>query len=153
MENSLFSGVPKFRQSTASLQCAWILGPLKNINFPFEKNGKLLILGVPILKHFRACQTLRAQITLLHHRTFFWQVFCCFFSLTFKLTFSCTPNKDIHVFHLYLQIISPMLSHPGPDKNHVYLMHWLYRKTCIYVVKWRWFLQPLRQKMTSLYAN
>ena len=26
-------------------------------------------------------------------------------------------------------LISPMLSHPGPDKNHVYLMHWLYRKS------------------------
>ena len=32
-----------------------------------------------------------------------------------------------------------MLSHPGPDKNHVYLMHWLYRKSRIYAVKWRWF--------------
>ena len=53
MENSLFSGVPKFRQSTASLQCARLLGHLKNINFPFETNGKLMILGVPILKHFR----------------------------------------------------------------------------------------------------
>ena len=31
-----------------------------------------------------------------------------------------------------------MLSHPGPDKNHVYLMHWLYRKSRTYVVKWRW---------------
>ena len=39
-----------------------------------------------------------------------------------------------------------MLSHPGPDKNHVYLMHWLFWKPRIYVVKWRWFLQPLRQK-------
>ena len=26
-------------------------------------------------------------------------------------------------------LISTMLSHPGPDKNHVYLMHWLYRKS------------------------
>ena len=25
-----------------------------------------------------------------------------------------------------------MLSHPGPDKNHVYLMHRLYRKSRIY---------------------
>ena len=57
MENSLFLGVPKFRQSTASLQSAWILGPLKNINFPFETNGKLMILGVPILKHFRVSIT------------------------------------------------------------------------------------------------
>ena len=27
--------------------------------------------------------------------------------------------------------ISPMFSHPGPDKNHVILMHWLYRKSRI----------------------
>ena len=26
---------------------------LKNINFPFETNGKLMILGVPIFKHFK----------------------------------------------------------------------------------------------------
>ena len=58
MENSLFSGVPKFRPSTASLQCAWLLGHLKNINFPFETNGKLMILGVPILKHFRVSSIL-----------------------------------------------------------------------------------------------
>ena len=32
-------------------------------------------------------------------------------------------------------LISPMLSHPGLDKNHVYLMHWLYRKSRINVVK------------------
>ena len=32
-----------------------------------------------------------------------------------------------------------MLSHPGPDKNHVYLIHMLYMKSRIYVVKWRWF--------------
>ena len=25
----------------------------KNINFPFGTNGKLMVLGVPILKHFR----------------------------------------------------------------------------------------------------
>ena len=28
-------------------------GTPKTINFPFETNGKLMILGVPILKHFR----------------------------------------------------------------------------------------------------
>ena len=28
-------------------------GYLKTINFPFETNGKLMILGVPILKHLR----------------------------------------------------------------------------------------------------
>ena len=30
-----------------------ILGHLKTINFPFGTNGKLMVLGVPILKHFR----------------------------------------------------------------------------------------------------
>ena len=29
------------------------IGTPKNINFPFETNGKLMIVGVPILKHFR----------------------------------------------------------------------------------------------------
>ena len=28
----------------------------------------------------------------------------------------CTPDKAIHVFHL----ISPMLSHPGPEKKRVH---------------------------------
>ena len=28
------------------------IGTPKNINFPFETNGKLKILGVPIFKHF-----------------------------------------------------------------------------------------------------
>ena len=32
-------------------------------------------------------------------------------------------------------LISPMLSHPGPDKNHVNLIRWLYRKSRINVVK------------------
>ena len=30
-----------------------VLGQLKIINFPFETNGKLMRLGVPIFKHFR----------------------------------------------------------------------------------------------------
>ena len=29
------------------------MGHLKTINFPFETNKKLMVLGVPILKHFR----------------------------------------------------------------------------------------------------
>ena len=29
------------------------MGHVKTMNFPFETNGKLMILGVPILKHFR----------------------------------------------------------------------------------------------------
>ena len=42
--------------------------------------------------------------------------------------------------------ISPMLSYPGPDKNHLNLMHWLYRKSHIYVFRWRLFLQPMTSK-------
>ena len=30
-------------------------GTLKMMNFPFGTNGKFIILGVPILKHFRVC--------------------------------------------------------------------------------------------------
>ena len=32
------------------------IGTLKTINFPFETNGKLMALGVPILKHFRVSE-------------------------------------------------------------------------------------------------
>ena len=32
--------------------CLNIGTPKKNINFPFETNGKLMVLGVPILKHY-----------------------------------------------------------------------------------------------------
>ena len=32
-------------------------------------------------------------------------------------------------------LISPLLSHTGLNKNHAYLMHMLYRKSDIYVVK------------------
>ena len=34
-------------------KCAYILGHLKTINFPFGTNGKLTVLGVPNLKHMR----------------------------------------------------------------------------------------------------
>ena len=33
------------------------IGTPKNINFSFETNGKLIALGVPILKQFRVCST------------------------------------------------------------------------------------------------
>ena len=34
-----------------------MLGLLKIINFPFGTNGKLMVLGAPIFKHFRALQS------------------------------------------------------------------------------------------------
>ena len=39
-------------------------GTLKNINFSFETNGKLMALGVPILKHFRV-YTLESDIPIV----------------------------------------------------------------------------------------
>ena len=32
------------------------IGTPKNINFPFATNGKIMVLGVPILKHFRVSE-------------------------------------------------------------------------------------------------
>ena len=50
-------------------------------------------------------------------------------------------------------LISPMLSHPGPDKNHVNLMLGCIGSRVSTSSSGVLFLQPLRQKMTPLYAN
>ena len=50
MENSLFLGAPKFRQIHSLIIMCLNTGTLKTINFPF---GKSMILGDPIVKHFR----------------------------------------------------------------------------------------------------
>ena len=103
MENSLFSGVPKFRQSTASLQCAWILGPLKNINFPFETNGKLMILGVPILKHFRLhSKTFENKLLFSPGLLFNLKPFLIYLC-TFRPNYIC--NNDL-TFQIFVQIIT-----------------------------------------------
>ena len=53
MENLLFLGVPKFRHITGQLQCAKNIRTPNNHHFPFATNGKIVVLGVPILKHDR----------------------------------------------------------------------------------------------------
>ena len=53
MENLLFLGVPKFGHITGQLQCAKNIRTPNNHHFPFATNGKIVVLGVPILKHFR----------------------------------------------------------------------------------------------------
>ena len=53
MENLLFLGVPKFGHITAQLQCAKNIRTPNNHHVPFSTNGKIVVLGVPILKHFR----------------------------------------------------------------------------------------------------
>ena len=53
MENLLFLGVPKLGHITAHLQCAKNIRTPNNHHFPFATNGKIVVLGVPILKHFR----------------------------------------------------------------------------------------------------
>ena len=36
----------------------------KTIHFPFETNGKLMVLGVPILKHLRECLSIGTPKTI-----------------------------------------------------------------------------------------
>ena len=51
MENLLFLGVPKFGHSLI-IMCLDIGTPSVH-HFPFGTNGKVVVLGVPILKHIR----------------------------------------------------------------------------------------------------
>ena len=54
MENLSFLGVPKFGHTTACLILMSLnIGTPKNHHFPFVRNGKVVVLGVPIFKHFR----------------------------------------------------------------------------------------------------
>ena len=48
-------GVPIFEQIIIRLLCSQILGHLKIISFTLATNGKLIVLGVPILKHIMVC--------------------------------------------------------------------------------------------------
>ena len=58
MENLLFSVVPKFGLITGLIiMCLNIRTP-NNHHFPFGTNGKVVVLGVPILKHFRVMHML-----------------------------------------------------------------------------------------------
>ena len=55
MENLLFLGVPKFwAYYNLIIMCLNIGTPDKH-HFPFGTNGKVVVLGVPILKYFRVC--------------------------------------------------------------------------------------------------
>ena len=62
MENLLFFGVPKFGH-IAALN----IGTPKNHHFPPGTNGKVVVLGVPILKHFRVIHKhkLLQQVTVV----------------------------------------------------------------------------------------
>ena len=53
MENLLFLGVPKFWVHYSLIIMCLNTGIPNNHHFPFETNGKVVVLGVPILKHFR----------------------------------------------------------------------------------------------------
>ena len=59
MENLLFFGVPEFGHIAAYLKCLNI-GTPKNHHFPFGTNGKVVVLDVPILKHFRVSTVLKS---------------------------------------------------------------------------------------------
>ena len=49
------------------------IGTPKTINFPFGTNGKLMVLGVPIHKHFRVYEIMNVleKVLLKCHKLFF----------------------------------------------------------------------------------
>ena len=53
MENLLFLGVPKFGHKYSLIVMCLNIGTPNNQNFPSGTNGKVVMLGVPILRHFR----------------------------------------------------------------------------------------------------
>ena len=53
MENLIFLGVPKIWANYSLIIMCLNIGTLNNHHFPFGTNGKVVVLGVPILKHFR----------------------------------------------------------------------------------------------------
>ena len=53
MENLLFLGFQNLGTSQPNYNVLKILEHLLTIIFPFGTNGKVVVLGVPILKHFR----------------------------------------------------------------------------------------------------
>ena len=59
------------------------IGTPKNINFSFETNGKLIALGVPILKHFRVSLSVLASaaVRILPSKTPDTDFWGCFFFL------------------------------------------------------------------------
>ena len=55
--------------SGITLMCLNI-GTPQNVNFPFGTNGKLMVLGVPILKHFKVHKICLTELILLSARFF-----------------------------------------------------------------------------------
>ena len=53
MENLLFLGVPKSWAHYSRIIMCLNIGTPNNHHFPFGENGKVVVLDVPILKHFR----------------------------------------------------------------------------------------------------
>ena len=53
MKNLLFLGVPILWAHYSLIIIYLNIGTLNNHHFPFGTNGKVVVLGVPILKHFR----------------------------------------------------------------------------------------------------
>ena len=56
MENLLFLGVPKIWAYYSLILMCLNIGTPKNHHFPFVTNGNVVVLGVPIFKHFRVLE-------------------------------------------------------------------------------------------------
>ena len=75
MENLLFSGVPKLRHIAGIIIIKCLnIGTPKNHHSSLRTNGKVVVLGVPILKHIRV-----AIVHLFFHIFFFVLFFFFFF--------------------------------------------------------------------------
>ena len=54
-------GCPKILAHYSLMIMCLNIGTSKTINFPFGTHGKLMVLGVPILKHFRVNGTVTGE--------------------------------------------------------------------------------------------
>ena len=65
---------PKVKAHASQFMMCIHTGPPKTINFPFGTNGKLMVFGVPILKHFRVCIKVLVLCTSSDNVLYMYQV-------------------------------------------------------------------------------
>ena len=65
MENLLFFRCPKIWAHYSLIIICLTIGTPNNHHFPFGTNGKVVVLGVPILKHFRVYPSINCKVTSL----------------------------------------------------------------------------------------
>ena len=104
------------------------IGTPKNINFPFETNGKLMLLGVSILKHFRvnaATSELQSFTTALNPPPHTYQIFPNHKKWEFAKPCHRHQAKDMHTLINDQRLPSPnhRNTHGTPIINPSLLQH------------------------------